>query len=352
MRTPPKPDNRNALGDISLLYVSVLLRAATEEGADHEALARQFNLDETALASPEARISIPRFMRMGEAAIKLTGNRALGLRMGALSRPVDAGLAGLAAETAPTIGQALVRLVRYSRLTSQNSRGHPDTNPDKREVRFYSIRPYNRFNYFVVDSVLAAWTQLARTLSGRYDVLEKVRIEYPSIGLDDLFESWFRCPVEFGAADNSLTLKNGAWRQPSSQAHPAMHEQLCMMCERELERIKRGWSTSDRVRHLMTPLFRGETPGLETVAARLGTSPWTLQRQLAAEGTNFRLLLDQTRQQLALDYLKETNSSLSEIAWLLGFANPPAFHKAYQRWFGVSPGEHRRQMQAHREAED
>jgi len=55
--------------------------------------------------------------------------------------------------------------------------------------------------------------------------------------------------------------------------------------------------------------------------------------------------MDETRQQLALDYLKETNSSLSEIAWLLGFANPPAFHKAYQRWFGVSPGEHRRQMQ-------
>lgn len=352
MRAPSKPGNRNALGDISLLYVSVLLRAAAEEGADHEVLARQFNLDETALTSPEARISIPRFMRMGEAAIRLTGNPALGLRMGALSRPIDAGLAGLAAETAPTIGQALMKLVRYSRLTSQNSRGHPGTDPDKRIVSFYSIRPYNRFNYFVVDSVLAAWTQLARTLTGRYDVLEKVRIEYPSTGLDDLFESWFRCPVEFSATENSLTLNKSAWHQPSNQAHPAMHEQLCVMCERELERIKRGWSTSDRVRHLMTPLFRGETPGLETVAARLGTSPWTLQRQLAAEGTNFRLLLDEIRQQLALDYLRETNSSLSEIAWLLGFANPPAFHKAYQRWFGVSPGEHRRQMRINRSNRD
>lgn len=350
MKAPPRSESRNALGDISLLYVSVLLRAAAEEGADDGALAQQFSLDGTALTSPEARISIPRFMRMGDAAIKRTGNRALGLRMGALSRPIDAGLAGLAAETAPTTGQALMKLVRYSRLTSQNSRGHPATNADRREVRFYSIRPYNQFNYFVVDSVLAAWTQLARTLTGRYDVLERVRIEYPSTGLDELFESWFRCPVDFGAADNSLTLKGSAWHQPSNQAHPAMHEQLCMMCERELERIKRGWSTSDRVRHLMTPLFRGETPGLETVAAKLGTSPWTLQRQLAAEGTNFRLLLDQTRQQLALDYLRETNTSLSEIAWLLGFANPPAFHKAHHRWFGTSPGEHRRQLQMNRNA--
>lgn len=346
------PRTRNALGDISLLYVSVLLRAAADEGVESAALASKFNLDDTALNSPEARISIPRFMRMGETAIRLTGNRALGLRMGALSRPIDAGLAGLAAETAPTVGQALMRLVRYSRLTSQNSRGHPGANSDRKEVSFYSIRPYNRFNYFVVDSVLAAWTQLARTLTGRYDVVERVRIEYPSIGQDELFESWFRCPVEFGADNNSLTFKSSAWQQPSEQAHPAMHEQLCTMCERELEKIRRGWSTSDRVRHLMTPLFRGETPGLETVATKLGTSPWTLQRELAAEGTNFRLLLDQTRQQLAVDYLRETDTSLSEIAWLLGFANPPAFHKAYRRWFGISPGEHRQELQMNRKTGD
>ena len=103
---------------------------------------------------------------------------------------------------------------------------------------------------------------------------------------------------------------------------------------------------ADRVRHLLTPLLRGETPTLETLAARLGTTAWTLQRQLSAEGTGFRQLLDDTRKQLAEDYLKETDTSLAEIAWLLGFANPPAFHKAYQRWHGTSPGERRKQIRS------
>lgn len=333
---------RNTLGDISMLYVSVLLRAAAEEGADPQRLARQFHLDRVSRASPQARISIPRFMRLGHAAITATGNRALGLRMGALTRPVDAGLAGLAAETAASVARALTVLVRYSRLTSQNSRGHPGLHAENREVYFYSIRPYNEFNYFVVDSVLAAWTQLVRTFTGRYDVLERVSIEYPSVGLDEIFESWFRCPVDFGAGHNSVRIRAWVWEQTPQQAHPAMHEQLCRLCQQELEQIERGWTTADRVRHQITPLLRGETPGLETVAARLGLSPWTLQRRLAAEGTSFRQLLDDTRRQLALEYLKETDSSLSEIAWLLGFANPPAFHKAYRRWFGLSPGEHRR----------
>lgn len=335
--------HQNPLGDISLLYASVLLRATEAEGGDISKLKTQFHLSDTALVSPDARISIPRFMRLGHAAITLTNNPALGLRMGALTRPVDAGLAGLAAETAPTVGQALAILIRYALLSSRNSRGESSLCPDQRSVRFYSIQPYNRYNYFVVDSILAAWTQLVRHMTGRYDVLEQVRIEYPSIGLDDVFESWFRCPVEFGAAENSIRLKTGPWLQRPFQAHEGMHEKLTGSCEQELKQIHKGWSIADRARYLMTPLLRGETPTLEALATRLGTTPWTLQRQLANDGTGFRQLLDDTRKQLAEDYLQETNSSLSEIAWLLGFANPPAFHKAYQRWYGVSPGEHRKQ---------
>ena len=87
--------NRNSLGDISVLYVSALLRAAEAEGASSAELASRFQLDHQTLTSPEARISIPRFMRLGHAAINETGNPVLGLRMGALSRPVDAGIAGL-----------------------------------------------------------------------------------------------------------------------------------------------------------------------------------------------------------------------------------------------------------------
>ena len=215
--------NRNSLGDISVLYASALLRAAEAEGASSAELASRFQLDHQTLTSPEARISIPRFMRLGHAAINETGNPALGLRMGALSRPVDAGIAGLAGETAGTAGAALATLIRYALLTSRNSRGVPTVQPETRQAKFYSIRPYNGFNYFVVDSVLAAWTQFLRTVTGRYDVLEKVTIEYRSIGQDDLFESWFRCPVQFGASSNSLTVRQDIWESASQQAQPAMH---------------------------------------------------------------------------------------------------------------------------------
>lgn len=334
----------HALGNISVLYASVLLRAAAAEGADSFGLALRFRLDTQTLESAEARISIPHYMRLGQAAIAETANPALGLRMGALSRPVDAGLAGLAGECAASAGAGLSTLIRYALLTSQNSRGLPEVNNCARKAMFYSIRPYNEFNYFVVDSVLAAWAQYLRTLTGHYPVLEKVRIEYPSQGMDEIYESWFRCPVQFGAGENSLQVKADSWQQTPRQAQPAVHSALVRQCQQQLQKVQRGWNLQQRVQYCLTPLFRGETPALGTVAAKLGLTPWTLQRQLAAEGVKYKDLVDNTRQQLALDYLRETRLSLAEISWLLGFANPAAFHKAYKRWFAVSPGEHRKRL--------
>jgi len=341
MTASPRPQ-RNSLGDISVLYVAVMARAVAAMQHDPAPWLGQFGLDDSFLATPQARISIPRYMRLGQAAIELTGNRALGLMIAELTRPVDAGLAGLAAQCAASAGEALATLIRYSPLTSRNSRGIPVISDNRLQADFYSIRPYNQYNFFVVDSVLSAWTQLLRIFTGQQQVLERVLIEYPAQGLETRFEEWFQCPVTFGADRNGLLLAPRVADLPSLQAQPAMFIELCAQCDRELKKIRRGWTTGDRIKDMLPPLLQGETPELATVAAKLGLAPWTLQRQLAAENTGFRELLDEARRDLAIAYIRETGSSLSEIAWLLGFSGPAAFHKAYRRWFGLSPGEHRR----------
>lgn len=331
----------NALGELSVLYVSVLARAIEAERYSARHILERFGINDTMLSAPDARISIPRFMRMGEAAIRETGNPAIGLTMGRLSRPVDAGMAGLAAQAAPTVGDALSTLIRFSMLTSHNSRGVPSTSNRGAMGQFYSIRPYNIFNYFVVDSVLAAWTQFLRTVSGQQRVLARVTIEYPSQGRDELFEEWFNCPVQFGAKQNAIHLLDDIRVSSSLHAQPAMHELLGKQCERQLLKIRTNWSVGDRVKDQLAPLLQGETPTLNSIADQMGTAPWTLQRQLKEEGTGFRELLDETRQELASEYLRETKTSIAEVAWILGFANPAAFHKAWRRWFNISPARYR-----------
>lgn len=334
----PKP---NTLGDISLLYVAVIARAIQHHGREADPLLAQFGIDQRLLAAPDARISIPRFMRLGHAASALTDDPALGLTMGQLTRPVDAGRPGLAAQTAATAGEALATLIRFDLLTSRNSRGQPRMLVDQGAAEFYSIRPYNAFNHFVVDSVLAAWTRLLRTVAGQHQVLSRVTIEYPDRGLARVFEDWFDCPVMFGADHNRIYPRPEVLRMPCCDGQPAVHRLLRQECEQALARLRAGWGIQDQVREKLTPLLEGEAPRLEQVAMELGMAPWSLQRRLAEAGTGFRELVDSTRRDLALAYIRETRLAFAEIAWLLGFSGPAAFHKAYRRWFDLSPGEHR-----------
>ena len=67
----------------------------------------------------------------------------------------------------------------------------------------------------------------------------------------------------------------------------------------------------------------------------------TLQRRLEAEATSFAELLDNTRRELAGQYLSRLHLSLAQAAYLLGFADQSSFFRACRRWFDLSPGRYR-----------
>ncbi|MCY1413973.1 putative HTH-type transcriptional regulator [compost metagenome] len=82
-------------------------------------------------------------------------------------------------------------------------------------------------------------------------------------------------------------------------------------------------------------------PSADTVAQALHLSLRSLQRHLADEGCRYDSLLDECRQNLALQHLRNANNSLSEISYLLGFADTSSFNRAFKRWTGLSPGQYR-----------
>lgn len=54
-----------------------------------------------------------------------------------------------------------------------------------------------------------------------------------------------------------------------------------------------------------------------------------LQRLLHAEGTPYTQLVDQVRRELARRYLADERLALGAVAYLLGFSEPSAFHRAF-----------------------
>ncbi|HSC82346.1 MAG TPA: AraC family transcriptional regulator [Pseudomonas sp.] len=339
MKTP-----RVRLGDLSVGFVHGLTDAMREAGQDADALLAQFGLDAARLSEPQGRLSIPRYMRLGHAAIQRCADPALGLVMGRLSHLAQLGLAGVTAAQAPTLREAARTLTRFEPLYAHNYRGQSSFHEDSKGawLRFYSISPYNAYNRFVVDSVLAGWHSHLSQLGGAPLKVEKVEIEFPAPSYAERYSEVFGCPVEFSASANQLRLSQPALAV-RGQAHcPSTWQQLLALCEQELEQLTRTRSLRERIARLLGPLLHGREPDLQEVAARLQLPVWTLRRKLAEEGTQYRAILNDTRRDLAMAYIRDTELAFGEIAYLLGFASAEAFQRAFKRWSGQTPGEFRR----------
>ena len=233
----------NRLGDISVNHVAVMARTLRSRGQAPGPWLARYRVSRRLLNTPGARISIPRFMRMGHAAIQMTGDTALGLDFGRHTRMTDLGLAGMAAASAPSLGEALETLVRYERLMSTNSRGQSHTTRTADgglHAVFYSISPYNRYNCFVVDSILAGWVALLRELGGPDTAPSEVTIEYTGPADSAPHGGWFQCPVRFDAPQNRIELPPGTAAQPNRLAQDALFQELCQLCDRERQRLVWG----------------------------------------------------------------------------------------------------------------
>ena len=333
------------LGDLSVGFVHSLADAVRSHGLDPQPLLEQYGLDAARLAEAGARLSIPRYMRLGHAAIQLTGDPALGLRMGQLSRLNQLGLAGVTAAQAPTVREAARCLSRFEALYGSNYRGQSSFHEDAQGawLRFYSISPYNAYNRFVVDSVIASWLQHLSSVCGEPLRAERIEIEFPQPNYHGDYALLGECTLQFGAEHNQLRLSQASLAQRNPDHCPSTWRLLLSLCERELEQLTRTRSLRERITALLGPLLNGgREPDLEEVAARLKLPTWTLRRKLAEEGTQFRAILNDTRRDLAMTYIRDTELAFGEIAYLLGFASAEAFQRAFKRWNSQTPGEFRR----------
>ena len=83
--------------------------------------------------------------------------------------------------------------------------------------------------------------------------------------------------------------------------------------------------------------YCGSLKELEAVAGALKMSPRSLQRHLGEEGVSFRALVEDARQELALEYVRDVRRPLGEIAFLLGYTELSPFLRAFKRWTGKTP---------------
>ncbi|HPA52630.1 MAG TPA: AraC family transcriptional regulator ligand-binding domain-containing protein [Thermoanaerobaculia bacterium] len=318
-----------------------LLDAARAIGRDPDALAAAAGLDPAWLAGPDQRVPLANHFRLWVELSRRPDGLALGEALG-LS---GLGVVGYAMQHGATVGEALEWQQRYGAVV------HPDVNPRlerRREVAgerlvFVQVVPAP----FVelrepVDAQAAAIVTALAGLAGR--ALRARWVAFPRARPADAerHESWFSCPVAWGAPALEVAFEAAVLDLPLPRSDARLFGYLARRAESLHAALPAATSFAERARReIGDALARGE-PRAAEVARRLAVSERTLSRRIAEEGTGFAQLVDAARRERALLLLEDPSLSASEIAFLLGYAEPAVFFRVFKRWTGETPGGWRR----------
>jgi AraC-like DNA-binding protein len=162
----------------------------------------------------------------------------------------------------------------------------------------------------------------------------------------DLFPQVFFAPVRFEAEHNAIVFPASMVNQPMRTADPVLHALLTRQADTEMAAIADSSGFPTKVRNAIEAELKTGAQ-LEAVAERLHLSPSAVRSRLRVHGTSYSALVDRMRRDYAKRALRQSQLSIAEIGHNLGFAHPPAFHRAFRRWFGVTPSELREAPNAH-----
>jgi AraC-like DNA-binding protein len=112
---------------------------------------------------------------------------------------------------------------------------------------------------------------------------------------------------------------------------------------RDLNALGARQACADRVRAALIEMLPAGHATADAVGSHLGLSTRSLHRRLSTEGTSFQTILNATRTELSLHYLRREDVSIEEISYLLAFRDPNSFYRAFRGWTGMTPREARDQ---------
>ena len=309
-------------------------------GLDVAALLNEAGIDMMALRDPDSRFPTERVSLLWQLAVARSGNPAIGLVSSNVVKPASFDVVAYMMMSSPNLLGLLERIVRYVGIISDAaSLAVTEDHEGYRMILelFGGGEPVPRQRFeFDLMTILS----FCRWVTNRDLRPLALELRFPPAADLRPYQDAFRCPLRFDAPANALLFARADVLSPLPTAHPVLakvHERLASEYLQRLDHTQ----TSSRTRAAIIRRLPDGEPRRPEIASSLEVSERTLQRRLEAEGTSFHNLLDDTRRELAQQYLGQSNLSMADVAYLLGFADQSSFFRASKRWFGTSPRHYR-----------
>jgi AraC-like DNA-binding protein len=329
-------------GSISVLVVRALLAGAANRGLNPVTVAERAGLPEAVLApenlaDPDARLPARIAIRLWEVLPALTCVEHFGLWLAQLVGAAPVSTAGWFILSSKTLDEGLERAIRFQRLLHDQSKS--ELRRSEAELCYVHRIGDAAFRapYHAIEFGFAQALLLVRRATGKPLFPRRVQFRHAAPQNLQKHREIFGSGLHFDAETDELAFDSATCQAPVVTRDEALNELVLAHARSLLAKLPQESAWSGRVRAVIAEQLPQRVPSIDEVAQALSLTRRTLQRRLADEGTHFEAISDDLRHHLAAHYLRERHLSAQETAFLLGYSDVSAFHRAFARWTGVSP---------------
>lgn len=318
--------------------VRALVRALARLDLPADRLLTDAGIDSALLEDPDGRVDQESADAVWASAYRLSGNERLAMQAVQLLRAGDYRTLTYIAANCATLGEGLRRILGFFDLIDRRIQWTLDASGDPVTLglSFDGVpEPLPRPPVEFTLGALVRTLQLATNVDWRP---LRVEVGFPEPGPEAAAEhERVLGPMVYGAPATRLLIQGHWWRHPVPRADGALADMLTELAGRLVGELPVEDDLRTRLRHAVGGALVGGPPTIGDIAGVLGVSERSLQRRLGERGTTFRDEVDTVRQTTAAMLMEDPNLALSEVSWLLGFADPRAFTRAFRRWHGTTP---------------
>lgn len=325
---------------VAVTYCASLIRLLGGAGVLKSTL-EQTGLQHDVVLDAENRISFPEYVSLWNNGTAQAADPLLGLRAGAEFHPGNLGALASILVAAPNFAAAVQQLIRYEHLLQDGIQTQLYEVDGRAHAAFTCPNHTPQETYHLMEKEVSEALALAKFFLRGVDFKEgKVEVHFQHASVADIREYkniLGDVPIKFNQAQNQLIFDARLLDFSPGFGNEAVFQSVLKEIDQQV-----GHDLESQVRRLIMENIHQGVPEVKSVAEKFGMSHRTFQRRLSEEGTRYKELVAQVRQDTALDLLNRTDSSISEIAYLVGFTETSTFHQAFKRWTGQSPGEYRK----------
>ena len=333
----PELDRGDGSGT-SAASVLTILEGMGGAGIDVAAVCAAGGLQLAELETRETLIPAPQMAAIWREGTRLYGRGTVGLAV-AMASPTGRLVMDYVASASATLRQAIEQVARYYRLITRNGDLRLRREGELTVVELLLNLPPAAIPSQILEYSIASLARRVFDFSGKR--VCGVQFPHAPLGPREDYLRLLGVAPRFEADQAGLTLDDERLATPCRGHDPNLFKFMRAHAELLRQQVPRDATMRARARRVVVDAIAQGDPDVAAVARALATSERSLQRRLQEEGTSFREVVDEARKELAVGYLRDRRMAVSEVAYLLGYAEAGAFVRAFKRWTGKTPGEMR-----------